>query len=45
MTSMRAYLEVEKRMKGDVSENACTAVVLASSVEAIVNRIMNVLLL
>jgi hypothetical protein len=39
-----AYLEVEKRMKGDVSEKACTAAVLASSVEAIVNRIVDKLL-
>lgn len=39
-----AYLEVEKRMKGDVSEKACTAAVLASSVEAIVNRIVDELL-
>lgn len=41
----RAYLEVEKRMKGDVSEKACTAAVLVSSVVANVNRIIDVLLL
>lgn len=40
LTSRSAHLEVEKRMNGDVSEKASTVAELASSIEAIVNRIL-----